>query len=174
MIKSTPAGPSPTGHADTKHLASSPDHLMQRLAATFISLALVSVLHAKPSPLEAFEFSGVPTVKRQMKWPSRTIQIGLSTSLNMPGPNFIPGSDVMGAVHRALSRWAEIGNISFVESSVSAQSISGETGDGISLITIADTRENNAIFSSAEMTGRTRIFFNPRSVKSVPSEHCDA
>ncbi|HEY6121462.1 MAG TPA: DUF4214 domain-containing protein [Pyrinomonadaceae bacterium] len=133
---------------------------MHRLAAIFMSLAVLGVLHAKPASPEAFEFSGAPTVKRQMRWQTRTIPIALSSSLNTPGPNFTPGSDVIGAVHRALARWAAVGNITFVESSVRTQSISGETGDGISLITIADTRENNAIFTRPEMTGRTRIFFD--------------
>jgi len=138
---------------------------MRTLAAITVTLAmlLLGVVPAKPGSLEFFEFSGRRSPKQPVRWPNRKITLALSTSLNSPGPNFVLGTDVVGAVHRAMSRWAGAANITFVESSAVAQSISGGYGDGISLITIADTRENNAIFDSAEMTGRTRVFFDPET-----------
>jgi hypothetical protein len=129
--------------------------------AVTLATMLVWVSPAKPSSLESFEFTGLRPSKHQIKWQKRRITIALSSSLNTPGPNFKIGSDVVGAVRRALSRWAGMTNITFIESYSTSQSISSETGDGISLITIGDTRENNAIFSSAEMTGRTRVFYDP-------------
>ena len=61
-----------------------------------------------------------------------------------------------------MSRWSSVANIQFVEVSSKAQSISPATaGDGISLITIADTPENNALFAGANNTGRTRVFYDP-------------
>src|SRR5262249_43961502 len=79
------------------------------------------------------------------------------------GPNFKIGSDVLGAVRRAMTRWSAVAGVTFVETSVAGQSISSGTGDGLSLITIADTRENNSIFTNAEMTGRTRVFYDSNS-----------
>ena len=136
---------------------------MRRLLAISVTLAMMLVWFspAKPGSLRSFEFPGLRPSKHQIKWDKRRISIALSSSLNTPGPNFKIGSDVVGAVRRALSRWAGATNITFIESLSTAQSISSETGDGISLVTIADTRENNAIFSGAEMTGRTRVFYDP-------------
>lgn len=98
---------------------------------------------------------------RQIRWPRRTIEVALSNSLQSPGANIKPGSDVVGAARRALARWSTIGNISFVVSWSSAQSISPpEAGDGISLLTVADTPENES-FNADSTTGRTRVFYDP-------------
>jgi hypothetical protein len=102
------------------------------------------------------------TAAVQIKWPTRTINIALSNSLNSPPANIKAGSDVSGAVRRALARWAQAANIQFIESSSAALSISPSgAGDGISLITVADTPENRAVFSHADRTGRTRVFYDP-------------
>jgi predicted Zn-dependent protease len=102
------------------------------------------------------------TASVQIKWPTATIKIALSTSLNSPPPNIKPGSDVIGAARRALARWSEAAGVQFVETSSDVQSISpsGE-GDRISLITVADVPENRAAFASADRTGRTRVFYDP-------------
>jgi predicted Zn-dependent protease len=98
----------------------------------------------------------------RIKWPTNTIRITLSSSLNSPPANIKPGSDVLGAVRRALARWAQAANIQFIEASSDALNISQNgSGDGNSLITVADTPENRAVFDSADRTGRTRIFYDP-------------
>lgn len=102
------------------------------------------------------------TAAVRIKWPGRTITVALSNSLASPPANIKPGSDVVGAVRRALARWAEAAGVEFVEISSDALSISPSAGgDGVSLITVADTTENRAVFVSAERTGRTRIFYDP-------------
>jgi hypothetical protein len=66
-------------------------------------------------------------------------------------------------VRRALSRWSSLANINFVVTWSSLISISpADAGDGINLLTIADTAENEA-FNSEAMTGRTRVFFDPET-----------
>lgn len=98
----------------------------------------------------------------RIKWPSNTIRIALSNSLNSPPSNIKPGSDVIGAVRRSFAHWSEAVNIQFVETSSDAINISPSSkGDGVSLITVADTPENRNAFDSADRTGRTRIFYNP-------------
>ena len=98
---------------------------------------------------------------RQIKWPSKTIQIALSTSLTSPSPAFKPDSDVLGAVHRALASWSRIANFTFVEVQSSAASISPTTkGDGVNLITVAATGDNLALFAEGNTTARTRVFYD--------------
>jgi hypothetical protein len=98
----------------------------------------------------------------QVKWPKKNITIALSSSASAPQPNIKAGSDVAGAVSRALRRWEKVANIRFVLTASELQSISapGTRGDGVSLITVAHTSENAAPFngSGTEMSGRTRIF----------------
>src|SRR5205085_6078558 len=84
-----------------------------------------------------------------------------SNSLQNPGANIKPDSDVIGAARRALARWSSLANVNFNVTWSSAASVSpAEGGDGISLITIAATPENE-LFNSDSTTARTRIFYNP-------------
>jgi hypothetical protein len=102
------------------------------------------------------------THERQIKWSRKTIQIALSTSLTLPSAAIEPESDVLGAVHRALKSWASATNITFIEVSSKAQSISPVgTGDGINLITIAATAENLVMFGEGNNAARTRLFYDP-------------
>jgi predicted Zn-dependent protease len=102
------------------------------------------------------------TAAAEIKWPGRQIRMALSSSLNSPPANIKGGSDVVGATRRALARWAAAANIEFIETSSNALSISASgEGDGISLITVADTPDNRSVFTSADRTGRTRVFYDP-------------
>jgi hypothetical protein len=133
---------------------------MRRSAAIAVLLSLVlgSTAPVRPYTVQLADPSG----ELQIKWAKKRIPIALSTSLTTPGPEIKAGSDVLGALHRALSRWSNAANIQFVEVSSRAQSISpAAAGDGISLITIADTAENSVLFSGANNTGRTRVFYDP-------------
>ncbi|HVG33015.1 MAG TPA: matrixin family metalloprotease [Pyrinomonadaceae bacterium] len=98
----------------------------------------------------------------QIKWPSATVTIAFSSSMAAPPANIKPGSDVTGAARRALVQWAGASSIRFVETSSGAQSISPSAGgDGVSLITVANTPENAALFSGSDRPARTRVFFDP-------------
>lgn len=103
------------------------------------------------------------TNKTQIKWPNNRVNLTFSSSLLVPPSNVKAGSDVIGALRRALASWSEAADIEFKESWSKEQSISaaGSRGDGISLITIADTPENIAPFigASSDMSGRTRVFY---------------
>jgi hypothetical protein len=80
-----------------------------------------------------------------------------------PGANIKPDSDVVGAARRALGRWSTLANINFIVVWSAATSVSpAEAGDGVSLITTADTNENEA-FNSDSTSGRTRVFFDPET-----------
>lgn len=119
---------------------------------------LLTALPARPYTVQLTDPSG----SLQIKWSVKKIKLGLSTSLTLPGPEIKPGSDVLGAVRRAMSRWSTVANVQFVEAASNSQSVSPATGgDGVSLITIADTSDNNALFAGGNNPGRTRVFYDP-------------
>jgi len=112
---------------------------------------------------DSFEFEPAAQSVRRIHWPRKTIEVALSNSLLTPGTNIKPDSDVVGAARRALARWSNLSNINFVVTWSSATSVSpADAGDGVSLLTIADTPENEA-FNSESTTGRTRVFFDPET-----------
>ena len=112
---------------------------------------------------DSSEFEPAPQTVRRIHWPKRTIEVSFSNSLLTPGANIKPDSDVVGAAKRALARWSSLANINFVVNWTAATSVSpAEGGDGVSLITIADTPDNEA-FNSDSTTARTRVFFNPET-----------
>ena len=99
----------------------------------------------------------------RIRWPRKTIEVAFSNSLMTPGANIKPDSDVVGAARRALMRWSSLANINFVIVWSNASSVSpADAGDGVSLITVADTIENEA-FNSDTTAGRTRVFFDPET-----------
>src|SRR5215510_7088196 len=98
-----------------------------------------------------------------IRWHKRTVDLSFSTSLLSPGSNIKPGSDVVGAARRALTRWSSMANINFAVTWSSGTSVSPAASvDGISLVTIADTLDNED-FNSDSTTGRTRVFYDPET-----------
>lgn len=127
-------------------------------------LALLAVLACVAASYPSSFEPSAAVQERRVKWTSKTIQIALSTSLLSPSPAIQPDSDVVGAIERALRSWSSVANITFVEVSSKAQSISpANRGDGLNLITIAPTRENLSIFGEENNTARTRVFYDPET-----------
>jgi uncharacterized protein (TIGR03437 family) len=133
-----------------------------RRVLTALYLAAALIWTAAPVHAYTLQFRDA-TTSVQIKWPSSAITVAFAPSLFTPPPNIKQGSDVVGALRRALAHWSESANIRFVETTSNAQSISptGTSGDGISLITLAHTIDNSTPFAGAasEMAGRTRVFF---------------
>jgi hypothetical protein len=126
----------------------------RRLSAILALLALFAA-HA---PLHAYTIqyaSASGLVAR--RWLTQPIIISLSTSLASPPPNIKAGSDVIGAVRRALRHWSSISNAQFFETSSAVQTISpASAGDHVNLITVSG--DNAASFNSQDIPGRTRVF----------------
>ncbi len=138
---------------------------MQYPVALIVSLAMFFSLGSRErlEIRDSFEFEPSTQTVRKIRWPRKTIEIALSNSLLSPGSNIKPDSDVAGAARRALMRWSNLSNINFVVTWSTATSISpADAGDGVSLLTIADTPENES-FNSETTTGRTRVFFDPQT-----------
>ena len=127
--------------------------------ALFLSLGSRERLETRDS----FEFEPAAPQARKIRWPRKTIHVAFSTSLFFPGSNIKSDSDVIGAANRALNRWSSLTNINFVVTWSPLTSVSpADTGDGVSLLTIAVTPENEK-FNSDSTTGRTRVFFDPET-----------
>lgn len=99
----------------------------------------------------------------RLQWKTNIIPIAFSTSLK----NHIyirPGSDIEGAIQKSLETWENASNIKFQVTWTDKDTISpsGKSGDGVSLVTIADTTENVLLFGSDtdKVSARTRVFFN--------------
>ena len=138
---------------------------MQYPVALIVSVAMFFSLGSRErlEIRDSFEFEPAAQTVRRIHWPRKTIEVALSNSLLTPGTNIKPESDVVGAARRALARWSNLSNVNFVVTWSSATSISpADAGDGVSLLTIADTPENEA-FNSESTTGRTRVFFDPEN-----------
>ncbi len=131
---------------------------MRRLNPILALMAILAfVTSSQPS---SFDLPAAAQ-EREIKWPTRSIRVALSTSLSSPSPAIKPESDVLGAVRRALASWSRAANIKFVEVSSKKESVSPTSGgDGVNLITIAGTGDNVALFAEGNTTARTRVFYD--------------
>jgi len=134
---------------------------VRRLSSSLLVIAIVACLAPVRSFTSDFPDFAEPPVQPRLKWPTKTIKISLSTSLSSSVTAITPDSDVIGAVQRALGRWSQASHLKFETVTSRIQSVSPTSGgDGISLITVADTSENLAIFNGGLNPARTRVFFD--------------
>jgi hypothetical protein len=110
------------------------------------------------------------TKSARLRWKTGKIPIFLSTSLTKQNQSIESDSDIANTILKSLENWEKIANIKFEISWTDKQNVSpiGKVGDGISLITIAQTPENLLLFgdNSEEISARTRTFFNRRGLIS--------
>lgn len=103
-----------------------------------------------------------------LRWKTVKIPIALSYSLVRQNPNIIAGSDAENAVRRSLETWERAANIEFETTWTELQTVNpaGNSGDGVNLMTIAQTAENLSMFASEtkDVSARTRVYFNRRGV----------
>ena len=108
---------------------------------------------------------GEPSVTN-LRWRSPIIRIAISPSILRDSPNIKHDSDVAGAIKRSIESWTRIANIDLrqVTTDKLSASPSGASGDGVSLITIAQTPENVLLFSKdpESAAATTRVFYNRR------------
>lgn len=103
----------------------------------------------------------------RLRWKNGAIRISLSSSLSRANQNIKADSDIAGAIERSFAAWERAGSPVFdlVWSDRQSVSAAGNSGDGISLITISQTPENLLLFSrdQGEISARTRVFFNGKN-----------
>ena len=100
------------------------------------------------------------------RWKKNVITISVSSALTTNTVNFPPNADASATIDRSIASWQHAANISFRKSVTTEQSVSppGMQGDSISLITIAATPENIAMFPKGldDAAARTRVFYDAR------------
>ena len=130
---------------------------MQRLRPIVAVLSLL--IFGAPGQPSSFEPGGARDIR--VKWPTKVIKVALSESMLVSQPAIVEGSDVEGAVKRAFESWSKAADVKFLIVPSKLESISpANAPDGTSLITIAPTSENFAIFKDETNGARTRVFFN--------------
>ncbi len=101
-----------------------------------------------------------------LRWRSNIITVSVSNSFLKENINITPDSNVSEAIKKSFAAWENIANIKFELKQTDKQAISpaGKSGDGASLITIAQTPENLLLFNgeNSETAAFTRVFFNRR------------
>jgi len=127
------------------------------LAALILLVPAIVPVSVSSRPLES---------ANQLKWKQNTIRIAVSQSISIPNVNIKLGSDVVLAVTSAVKQWERAANISFEISYTDKLSVSpsGPAGDGMNLITIAQTPDNVLMFDKGgtDASARTRVFVDRR------------
>jgi hypothetical protein len=103
-----------------------------------------------------------------LRWRSGPITVAISASLLRENSNVKHDSDVAGAIRRSFETWSRVANVELreVPSDKLSASAAGPAGDGVSLITIAQTPENVLLFAKDPegVAATTRVFYNRRGV----------
>jgi hypothetical protein len=123
---------------------------------------LLLIGFAVPSPAYSTQFADSSETLR-LHWAAKLIPIAFSNSLLKPNPYIKPDSDIQGAIERSLEAWEKAAAIKFQISWTDKQTISsiGKSGDGVSLVTIAQTPENLLMFGEdAKRFPLAREFFS--------------
>src|SRR5438067_2380544 len=137
---------------------------MRLIHGTFIISLL---LFCCPWTALATEMSSAPinVETQRFRWKNTTIRVAVSTSLMKPNSNIKTDSLVDEAIRRSLDAWQSVADIEFQRDDSDLQSVSPSgNGDGVSLITIAQTPENLMFFlkDAESASAKTRIFYNTK------------
>ncbi|HKP73702.1 MAG TPA: matrixin family metalloprotease, partial [Pyrinomonadaceae bacterium] len=139
------------------------------MTRTVISLLLSAVLLWAATPARGYTYQ-YSTSSVQVRWMTPTVNIALSNSLTSPPANIKAGSDVVGAVRRAMRRWSDAANINFTETFTGLDAVNppGSPGDGVNLITVS-ANGTNVNFTNGRL-GRTRVIFDPNTGRIQESD----
>lgn len=133
---------------------------IRKLVIASLCLAVTSQVFANQVALSG---DGAIT---NLRWRTPIVRIGISPSLLRESPNIKHDSDVLGAIKRSIESWSRVANIDLRQVATEKLSASpaGASGDGVSLITIAQTPENVLLFSKdpESAAATTRVFYNRR------------
>lgn len=129
----------------------------------FRNIVLASLAMASSVVANSVLLAGDEAVT-SLRWKSVPVRIAISASLLRESSNIKRESDVAGAIARSLETWSRSADIEFtqVTSDKLSASPSGAAGDGVSLITIAQTPENVLLFAKdpENAAATTRVFYN--------------
>jgi hypothetical protein len=110
--------------------------------------------------------SSAAATASKYRWRKGSVTVSVSTSLTSHASNIAASADVSGAIDRSILSWQQVAAITVRRVSSTEQNVSpaGNQGDGVSLITVAGTQENAALFPKGleDATARTRVFYDAR------------
>ena len=131
---------------------------MFRKASALVIIVAAVLVAVVPGRASSVENTPSPAFGAH-RWLRNPIIVSFSSSLNSPPANIKEGSDVVGAVRRALQSWSAVANIQFFETISTVETISPTTdGDGINLITVSTA--NASLFEGSDAAARTRVFYD--------------
>jgi len=130
---------------------------------TFVRYLSAIVVFAAATSSFANEFeAGAGARSAVNRWRSDRIELAISQSVLTSTSNFKAGTEVRSALERAIANWESVANvhISFFDTKRRNASPAGARGDGESLVTIAQTSENLALFQPGDtsISAKTRVF----------------
>lgn len=130
-------------------------------------LLLIILAASLVASAKSFTFaSGASRPPGVLRWAKREIPVSISESLFSSTANIKYGSDVVGAIDRSFTAWAEATGLEFtlIRTANLRANPSGNSGDGVNLITIAPLAENILLLGrDADIAaGATRIFYDHR------------
>lgn len=122
---------------------------------------------ASPAFANSVSLAGDSTLS-ELRWKSGIIRVSISASLLRESSNIKHDSDVAGAIKRSIDAWSRVAAIDLRQTTSEKLSASaaGPAGDGVSLITIAQTPENVLLFAKDPegAAATTRVFYNRRGL----------
>ena len=129
----------------------------------FVRVILLLMCLAASADAGGVSSSGEVSSAR-LRWRTGAVQIAISSSLLKPNSNIKSDSDVIGAIRASMLAWERVAGIDLQEIFTDKLNVSpaGNVGDGVSLITIAQTPENLLLFAKnpESVSATTRVFFN--------------
>ena len=127
-------------------------------------IVLILFAFAMQTPAYTVQYGDKAKTLR-LRWKTNTINLTLSDSLKKPSPlvNTTAKDGIYDALFKSLQHWKDVADVNFNITWTDKTDVSpaGVRGDGVSLITIADTPDNILFFDGEPNTAaKTRIFFN--------------
>lgn len=102
----------------------------------------------------------------RLRWKNNVIPVAVSSSLTKQAQGAKSDAEVAALVRRSFANWERVAGVRFEISTVDKQSIgaAGKNGDGVNLITVAQTPENLLLFNGGgeDIAARTQTFYNAR------------
>ncbi len=133
----------------------------EKIVLFFFLLSVFSLTTTAYTPQFADDAQTTP-----LRWRFKTISVALSDSFFKQNSRIKSDREISEVVGKSFEAWENVADIKFSIKQTDKQSISptGKTGDGVSLITVAQTPENLLLFSgeNGETAAYTRVFFNRR------------
>lgn len=130
---------------------------MIRKAPGIVIIVIAVTAATIPAPASAANEFPEAVPPGAHRWVRTPLIVSFSSSLSSPSSNIKSGSDVVGALRRALQSWAAVADVQFFEAASSTETVSPPTeGDGINLISISSA--NASLFTTSDAPARTRVF----------------